>query len=93
MAQRAQACLATTVVVGSALAGLLGLPFWAFLAAGSALSLISIWEQEKLRPRFAALGSTNMLTMAHLASVTDSCLVAASAWGVGLLFRFLLQSV
>jgi hypothetical protein len=92
MAQRAQTALAAAIVVASALAGLVGLPFWAFLVAGLGLSIISVSEQQKLWPRFAAIGSTNMLTMAHLAALADSCLVSAAAWGAGFLLRHLLAS-
>src|SRR2546423_10308000 len=92
MTQRAQAAFATAIVGASALAGLLGLPFWAFLVAGLGLSLISISEQQKLWSRFAAVGSTNILTMAHLAALADSCLVSAAAWGARFPLRFLLPS-
>ena len=93
MAQRAQTCLASAIICVCALAGMIGLPFWTFLAGGLCLSLISMWDQEKLRPRFVAVGATNMLTMANLAGLADSCFVAGAAWGVGAAFRFLLLSV
>jgi hypothetical protein len=93
MRERAQISLAAGIVTGSALAGLLGLPFWVFLPGGVSLSLISLWDQEKLRPRFAAVGATSMLASANLASLADSCLVTGAAWCVGAAFRFVLQSV
>jgi hypothetical protein len=93
MKERAQIALAAGIVAGSAIAGLLGVSFWVFMACGISLSLISLWDQEKLRPRFAAVGATSMLTMANLASLADSCLVTGAAWCVGVVFRFVLQSV
>jgi hypothetical protein len=93
MAERAQHYLAVIAVVGSMLAGIAGLSVWSFLIGGLCLSLISVLDQEKLRPRFAAVDATSMLGMANLASVADGFLVSAAAWCLGAAFRFVLQSV
>jgi hypothetical protein len=82
--------LAATIIIGCALAALAGLPFWACMAGGLCLTVVSVWNQEKLRPRFVAIGSPQMLMTANLASLADSCLVAGAAWCVGALFRLAL---
>jgi len=93
MVQRAQHYLAVAAVAGCVLAGLAGITVWSFLAGGLCLSLISLWDHEKLRSRFAAVGATSMLAMANLASVADSFLVSGAAWCLGAAFRLVLQSV
>jgi hypothetical protein len=85
--------LAATIIIGSALAALVGLPFWTFLAGGLCLTGISVFSQEKLRPRLVAAGSTQILMTANLASLADSCLVTAAAWCVGALFRLAIIAV
>ena len=93
MMERAQHYLAVAAVAGCVLAGLIGLSVWSCLIGGLCLSLISLWDQEKLRSRFAAVGATSMLAMANLASVADSLLVSGAAWCLGAGFRLVLQSV
>jgi hypothetical protein len=91
--QRAQHILAFTAIAGCVIAGLTGVPFWSFLLGGLCLSLISLWDHEKLRLRFTAIGATGMLAMANLASAADNFLVAGVAWSLGAVFRLVLQSV
>ena len=93
MLQRAQSLLALAAIAGCVAAGLTGMPFWSFLLGGLCLSLISLWDHEKLRPRFTAIGGTGMLAMANLASAADNFLVAGAAWSLGAVFRLVLQSV
>jgi hypothetical protein len=93
MSQRAQHFLAFAVIAGCMLAGLAGISVWSLLVGGVCLSLISLWDHEKLRARFTAVGATGMLAMANLASAADSFLVAGGAWCLGAVFRFVLQSV
>jgi hypothetical protein len=85
--------LTYALVLGSALAGFVGAPFWTFVVGGACLSMIPIWEQEKLRSRFTSLRATNVLGMSHLASIVDSCIVSAAAWAIGALLRLVLMSV
>jgi hypothetical protein len=93
MLQRAQHFLAFAAIAGCVIAGLTGVPFWSFLLGGLCLSLISVWDYEKLRPRFTVIEATGMLTMANLASAADNFLVAGAAWCLGAVFRLVLQSV
>jgi hypothetical protein len=90
--KRAQHYLAAAALAGCVLAGLAGLSVWSFLVGAACLSLISLWDQEKLRSRFAAVGATSMLAVANLASVADSLLVSGAAWCLGAVFRLVLQS-
>ena len=83
MAHRVQYYLPVAAIAGCVLAGLAGISFWSFLVSGLCLSLIALWDQEKLRPRFAAVGATSMLAMANLASVADAFLVSGAAWCAG----------
>ena len=87
MKQRMQTTLACAITLASACAGLLNAPVWTFLICGSGLALIAIWDQQKLRTRFAAVGASEVLSSAHLASLADACVVSAAAWGVGMLLR------
>jgi hypothetical protein len=87
MKQLTQMAAACGITLASACAGLVNAPIWTFLLCGSGLALIAIWEQQKLRSRFGDLGAGDVLSMAHLASVADGCIVAAAAWGVGMLLR------
>jgi hypothetical protein len=85
--------LAAAIISACAVAALAGFPFWTCLAGGLCLTLVSVWNHEKLRPRFVAVGSTQMLMTANLASLADSCLVTAAAWCLGAAFRFVLASL
>ena len=90
---RAKGALAAGLVLCSALAGLLAAPFWSFLLAGSGLALTAIWEQRMLRVRFATVGASEMLAMAHLASIANACFTAGAAWGVGVILRLAVLSI
>jgi len=93
MAHRVQLSIAVAAVAGSVLAGLAGMSAWSFLIGGLCLTFVALWDQEKLRPRFASVGATNVLATANLASVADGFLVSGAAWCLGAAFRFVLQSV
>ncbi len=93
MPARAKSALAYGICLACAGAGLAGVALWAIFAAGLSLSLIAIWEQQKLKARFNAVGANEVLTTAYSASVTYGCLTAASAWSIGFAFRLALQSV
>lgn len=93
MVVRAHTYFATAIICSCALAALAGLPLWTSLAGALCLTLISVRDHEKLRPRFIAVRATHMLATANLASLADSCIVAGVAWCVGAAFRFFLQAV
>jgi hypothetical protein len=93
MAHRGQHYIAVAAVAGCVLAGLAGMSVWSFLGGAFCLSLISLWDHEKLRPRFTTVGATSMLAMANLASVADAILVSGAAWCLGAVFRLALQSI
>jgi hypothetical protein len=57
--------------------------FWSVLVGGLALALTSIIEQQKLRARFAAVGATDVLAFAGLASLANACLTAGAAYIMG----------
>jgi hypothetical protein len=56
---------------------------WSIVFAALALALMSIAEQQKLRARFAAVGATDVLTLAGLASLVNACLAAGAAYIMG----------
>jgi len=93
MAHRGQHYIAVVAVPGCVLAGFAGMSVWSLLGGALCLSLISMWDQEKLRPRFRAVSATSMLAMANLASVADAILVSGAAWCLGAVFRLALQSI
>ena len=82
-----------TVLVCTALAGLLGAPWWLALITGSAVSLSSIRQQQKLRARFAAVDALDVLAVSGLASLATGCLAAAAAFALGRLVGVLFQAL
>jgi hypothetical protein len=67
----------------TAVAGLLQYPLWVALIGGSAIALVNIAEEAKLRARFAAIGASDVLITAHLASFAIGWAGGLAAWGVG----------
>jgi hypothetical protein len=70
-------------LVLTSLAAVIGSPWWVALGAGAAISLVSIWEQQKLRARFAAVGATDVLTTSALAALATGCIGALGAFMIG----------
>ena len=93
MVDRPLQLIAMGMIVLSAVLGLAGAPIWLSLIAGLALSSIAILKQLKLRARFVVVGSESLLANTQLASLMNGCLTTAAAWGVGALFRLVLQSM
>ncbi len=85
--------LGYAIVVSTALLALAGAPWWSALVGGCALSLISIWEQEKLRARFAAVGASDMLTVSALASLATACMATSAAFALGRVVGMILLSL
>ena len=69
--------------IATACAGLLQWPVWTALIGGTAIAAVSFAEQAKLRPRFAAVDASNVLTTAHLACLATGWLAGLAAWGLG----------
>ena len=69
-----------------------GAPWWSAVLAGVVLASISVTEQQRLRPRFVAVGATEMLTMSALSSLATSCFVTAAAFGLGRAFSWVLSA-
>ena len=69
--------------IATACAGLLDLPIWTALVGGTAIAVLSIVEQTKLRARFAAVDATDVLTTAHFASLAIGWLAGIASWGLG----------
>ena len=72
-----------STIVFTAFAGLVSAPWWFAVISGCALSLIGIWEQQKLRARFAAVGASEMLTASALASLATACITTGAAYILG----------
>ena len=70
-------------VLATAVAGLFHCPVWAAIFGGTAIGLIQIAEEGKLRARFAALGPSDVLTTAHLASLATGWAAGLAAWALG----------
>ncbi len=80
--------LAYLTIVATAFASLLGAPWWVALIGGTVLASMSIFEQQKLRTRFAAVGANDMLAMAGLASLANGWMAGAAAWALGVGTKF-----
>lgn len=72
-----------SIIVSTAFAGVAAAPWWFVVISGCALSLVSIWEQQKLRARFAAVGASEVLTASALASLATACITAGIAYVLG----------
>ena len=71
------------LVLATAAAGLAQWPVWTALVGGTAIGLVNIGEQSKLRPRFAAVDAGEVLTTAHLACLAIGWIGGLVAWAVG----------
>jgi hypothetical protein len=78
-----RALLLYVLAVATAIAGLLQWPLWTALIGGTAIALVHIVEEAKLRTRFAAVGASDVLTAAHLASLAMGWLAGLAAWALG----------
>ena len=67
----------------TAVAGLLQWPLWIALVGGTAIALVNIAEEAKLRPRFATVGASDVLTTAHLACLATGWFGGLAAWALG----------
>ncbi len=82
--------IAYICIVLSAALGYLNGPWWTALFVGLAIALLGIAEQQKLRARFAAVGATEVLMAASLASVANALVTVGGAFVMGRLVRWLL---
>jgi len=80
--------LAFTSILLTALAAFAGAPIWIVAIGAFALFSISLREQRKFAARFANLGVSHVLTMAHWQSAGHAILASGAAFGLGLLVRF-----
>jgi hypothetical protein len=71
------------IIICTIFAGLAAAPWWFAAISGSVLSLISIWEQQKLRARFVAVGASDVLTASALASLATGCVTTGAAYVLG----------
>lgn len=80
-------------LVLTSLSAMLGAPWWVALVSGTAISLLSIGEYQKLRARFAAVGATDMLTTSALAGFATACISAVAAFALGRLVGAILLAL
>ena len=93
MNDRTRHAIAIGLIAGAAIIGLAGLSVLLAMVAGGGLAVIALREQQKLRARFALVGSSSVLSTAHLASLANSCVTALAAWGVGAVLRLMFQAM
>jgi hypothetical protein len=67
----------------TAVAGVLQYPLWIAIIGGSAIALVNIAEEVKLRARFAAIGGSDVLNAAHFASLATGWIGGLAAWALG----------
>ena len=75
--------IAYLTIVTTAFAGLAGAPWWAAVACGCLLTLISVTEHQKLAARFDAIGASHVLSMATIASFGNGLMAGGAAFLVG----------
>lgn len=82
--------LAFTSILMTALAAFAGAPMWVALIGAAVLFSISFREQRKLAARFANLGVSHTLTMAHWQSAGHALVASGAAFGLGAISRLVL---
>jgi hypothetical protein len=75
--------LAFMSILLTALAAFAGAPIWVAVIGAAVLFSISYREQRKLAGRFANIGATHVLTMAHWQSAGHALLASGAAFGLG----------
>ncbi|PPD06876.1 MAG: hypothetical protein CTY28_11620 [Hyphomicrobium sp.] len=80
---RARESFAFSLFVLAAALGVAGQPIWTSALVGTALGAVAFARQYALRERFAAVGASEVLGTAHLASFASALLFCAAAWAVG----------
>ena len=81
--------IAYATVAGVATAAYFGFNWTVLLIGTAILTLISVLEQRRFRPRLAEIGMTDMLHMASMASAGNSFVAALAAYCLGVGTRFL----
>ena len=77
--------LAYLTILATALAGLLHASWWAAIACGSVLAIISIVEHRRWEWELMGTTRTAVLNSAAAASLVNGCLAGAAAYLLGLL--------
>ncbi len=75
--------LAYFCIVLSAAIGYFSGPWWLSLLPGLVLAIFGIAEQQRLRPRFAAVQATEVLMISGAASLLNGLLTAGASYIMG----------
>jgi hypothetical protein len=70
-------------ILGTSIAALAGAPIWAIAPGALTLLLVSVFEQRKLSARFAAIGSSYVLTLAAWHSAGTAIAACSAAYALG----------
>jgi hypothetical protein len=70
-------------ILTTALAAFIGAPIWAIIPGALVLLTISVSEQRKLASRFAAIGSSHILTMAAWQSAGHALMASGAGYAIG----------
>jgi len=81
--------LAYLTILTTTLSALAGAPWWAAIACGCLLALISIAEQQRTGGRIAVVGQSGVLATAGLASLANGLAAGGAAYAGGWLLRFM----
>ena len=80
--------IAYLAILTTALAAFCGAPVYAVIPGAAVLLAISLKEQRKLSSRFAAIGSSYMLTMAAWQSAGHALMAGGAAYALGSMLYF-----
>jgi hypothetical protein len=83
--------LAFMSILFTALAAFVGAPLWVAFIGAAVLFSISLREQRKFAARFANIGASHVLTMAHWQSAGHAILASGAAFGLGVVSHWALQ--
>lgn len=76
--------LAYAIIIATAIAGLLGLSWWAAIACGSLLALISVVENQRWESQLLGRYRNVTLNSATLVSLANGCVAGAAAYFLGI---------
>ena len=79
--------LAYFTILATSIAAFAGAPLSALVTGAFVLFIISVGEQRRLGSRFAAIGSSHILSWAACHSAVNAISAIAAAYTVGLLAR------
>lgn len=75
--------LAQFAILAAASAGFANAPWWFWLVAALALTVLALTDPDKVHPRYADGGIAELLVVNSLARFSTACVASAAAFAAG----------